>query len=80
MLAWDYFDGFALNNQVADGLDKDWGDINESAFASVLRYISSGAFRLQQTEVYVPDQKVLAGNKILDQPFFKGAVDVMRKF
>jgi len=76
----NYFDGFALNNQVADGLDKDWGDINESAFASVLRYISSGAFRLQQTEVYVPDQKVLAGNKILDQPFFKGAVDVMRKF
>ncbi len=76
----NYFDGFALNNQVADGLDKDWGDINESAFASVLRYIGSGAFRIQSTEVYVPNQQVLAGNKILDQPFFKGTIDVMRKF
>jgi len=53
----NYFDGFALNNQVADGLDKDWGDINESAFASVLRYIGSGAFRIQSTEVYVPNPR-----------------------
>ena len=75
-----YFDGLALNNQVADGLDKDWGDINESAFASVLRYVNSGAFRIQSTEEYVPNQQVLSGNKILDQPFFKGAIDTKKGF
>jgi carboxyl-terminal processing protease len=74
----NYFDGFALNNQVADGLDKDWGDVNESAFASVLRYVSSGAFRLQAMEQ--PSEQVVSANKALDQPFFKGTVDVMRRF
>jgi len=76
----NYFDGFPLNNQVADGLDKDWGDVNESAFASILRYVSSGAFRMRTEDVYVPDLKVLSGNTILDQPFFKGTIDVVRKF
>jgi len=76
----NYFDGFALNNQVADGLDKDWGDENEAAFASVLRYVGSGIFRMQREEAYVPDQKVLSGNRILDQHFFKGMIDVERKF
>jgi hypothetical protein len=76
----NYFDGLALNNQVADGLDKDWGDVDESAFASVLRYINTGAFRTQSTEVYRENTQVSAGNKILDEPFFKGTVETRRQF
>jgi len=76
----NYFNGLALNNQVADGLDKDWGDVNESAFASVLRYINSGAFRTQSTDVFSENPQVVGGNRILDEPLFKGAIDKKRKF
>lgn len=75
----NYFDGLALSNQVADGLDKDWGDINESSFASVLKYITTGAFRTRATEVYTEDQKASAGNKVIDKTF-KGMIDTKRKF
>jgi len=40
----NYFDGIAVDNVVPDGLDKDWGDINESALASALKHISTGSF------------------------------------
>lgn len=40
----NYFDGIAVDQQVNDGLDKDWGDKNETALASVLSYIGSGSF------------------------------------
>jgi carboxyl-terminal processing protease len=76
----NYFDGFALNNQVADGLDKDWGDVNESAFASVLRYINTGAFRTRAMEAYRENAQVSAGNRILDEPLFKGAVETRKRF
>lgn len=75
----NYFDGLALNNQVADGLDKDWGDVNESAFASVIKYLSTGAFRLQSTETYKENPQVSAGNRVLDNSF-KGMIDTKRKF
>ena len=75
-----YFNGLALNNQVADGLDKDWGDVNESAFASVLRYVNTGAFRAASGEAYKEDPQISSGNKILDEPLFKGAIDTKRKF
>lgn len=39
-----YFDGLAVDQVVNDGLDKDWGDRNESALASVLSHIGTGAF------------------------------------
>ncbi len=75
----NYFDGLALTNQVADGLDKDWGDVTESAFASVIRYLSTGVFRIASTEVYKENPQVSAGNKMLDNSF-KGMVDAKRKF
>ena len=40
----NYFDGIAVDQQVNDGLDKDWGDRNETALASVLSYIGTGDF------------------------------------
>jgi len=75
----NYFDGLALSNQVGDGLDKDWGDVNESAFASVIKYVTTGAFRTTATEVYTEDQKASAGNKVIDKTF-KGMIDTKRKF
>lgn len=75
----NYFGGFALNNQVGDGLDKDWGDVDESAFASVLRYITTGAFRTQPAETYREDPVVTVGNKALDKTF-KGMVDTKKRF
>jgi carboxyl-terminal processing protease len=40
----NYFDGIAVDQQVGDGLDKDWGDRQETALASVLSYIGTGSF------------------------------------
>jgi C-terminal processing protease CtpA/Prc len=75
----NYFDGLALSNQVADGLDKDWGDINESAFASVVKYVTTGAFRTRSTEIYQEDKQATTGNRTLDKTF-KGMIDkTMRK-
>jgi carboxyl-terminal processing protease len=76
----NYFNGIAVNQQVADGLDKDWGDVSESALASILRYVSTGAFRTQSTEVYTENPQVKKGNTVLDAPFFKGAIDKHVRF
>ncbi|MDP9229701.1 MAG: hypothetical protein M3O67_03390, partial [Bacteroidota bacterium] len=62
------------------GLDKDFGDVNESALASALRYINTGAFRTQATTSFSENQQVVNSNKILDEPLFKGTVDIKRKF
>lgn len=75
----NYFDGLALNNQVADGLDKDWGDVSESAFHSILNYASTGAFRTQSTDVFRENSEIKAGNTKLDASLFKGTVENGRK-
>lgn len=75
----NYFDGIALNSQVADGLDKNWGDVTESAFASVVKYVSTGTFRMASTDPYKESPQVSAGNKVLDNSF-KGMIDTKRKF
>jgi carboxyl-terminal processing protease len=40
----DYYNGFAPDKIVRDGVNKDWGDITEASLASVLNYISTGTF------------------------------------
>jgi len=77
----NYFDGFALNNTVADGLDKDWGDITETCLASVIKYIGTGAFRMALPEepAYVESPAVTTANKRISAQAFKGMV-VARKF
>ncbi len=72
-----YFDGLPLNHQVKDGLDKDWGSVDEAAFASVLKYLNGGSFRTI-TETFKEQPQVVSGNVILDQPAFKGTVDTRR--
>ena len=74
-----YFNGLPIDNQVADGLDKNWGDVTESCLASVLRYINTGAFRIASTQPYKVDPQVSAGNTALDKTF-KGMIVGKRKF
>jgi len=74
-----YYGGMSLNNQVADGLDKDWGDRSESSFSSAVSYIVSGAFRGAapgQSSAAQQNPAVISGNQKLDLPNFKGAIDV----
>lgn len=75
-----YFNGLDLNNQLGDGLTKDWGDVNEALLGSALNYISTGSFRQAgRTDVYTEQPEVTSGNKVLAAPMFKGAVDVQRR-
>jgi carboxyl-terminal processing protease len=75
-----YFNGLALNSQVADGLDKDWGDLAESCLASAVSYISTGTFRTQSASGagFRVKEDVQKGNTTLDAPSFKGTVDTRR--
>jgi carboxyl-terminal processing protease len=41
----DYYTGFAPDKLMTDGVDKDWGDVNEPCLAEALKYISTGSFR-----------------------------------
>ena len=40
----NYFEGMPVDKEVADGLNKDWGDTNESALAATLSHIRTGSF------------------------------------
>lgn len=76
-----YFSGIPLTSHAVDGLDKDWGDVNESSLASVIRYITTGLFRMeaagQQPSVRsIESLEVKEGNRVLDKTNFKGTVDV----
>jgi carboxyl-terminal processing protease len=70
-----YFDGFAPDAQVADGLNKNWGDPTEASLKEAIKYITTGAFRLQAPEIYKEDPAVTSANHILDKHSFKGSVD-----
>ena len=76
----NYFDGMQLHSQAADGLDKDWGDVQETSFAKVLGYITTGAYPSQSINSITQQQQpaVKQGNLILDAPSFKGAIDTRR--
>ena len=70
-----YFNGFPLDAQVADGLDKDWGDLNESALAAAVRYITTGSARLATVPPYTENLQVANANRILSGSSFKGTID-----
>jgi len=73
----NYYSGMSLSSQSADGLDKDWGDLNEASLASALRYINTGAFRTTTPgQPLQQNPAVISGNQVLDAPNFKGAIDV----
>ena len=71
----EYFNGLEVNSKVADGLDKDWGDVTESCLASVIRRITTGSYLGQATHEFTDlPQQVKLGNNKLDAPLFKGAI------
>jgi C-terminal processing protease CtpA/Prc len=79
----NYFSGFSVDSQQPDGLDKDWGDINETAFASVLKYVGTGSFT-RTTEIpgaanISVTPQIINSNQKLDVKSFKGAVLSSRK-
>lgn len=75
-----YFDGLPLNKQVVDGLDKDWGDLQEACLASVVNYISKGTYLGQPVRAarVTENPEVVKSNDVLSRPYFKGAIDTRR--
>lgn len=73
----NYFNGITPDAMVDDGLDKPWGDVDESCLASALHYINNGAFsRLSaRTQIGLRLEK---SNEVLSVHRFKGAVREMR--
>jgi hypothetical protein len=71
--AGNYFDGIQVDQQVADGLDKDWGDTQEASLKSVLTYINTGTFGFAPGLNSVVEQAKNAVNRKLNTNF-KGAV------
>ncbi len=83
----NYFNGFPLDKQVADGLDKDWGDRQEASLASALKFIETGSFAFNppgetigSTNTSYKKEAVIKGNRKIDEHEFKGAVDMKRRF
>jgi len=73
----NYFNGLALNHQVSDGLDKDWGDAREGCLNAVLNYINSGSYArfgvtIEQRSRLT--EEVLSSNARLGEPKFKGMI------
>lgn len=74
----NYFDGFALSNQVLDGLTKELGDVDELCLASALKYINTGSFRVRTIEEpFTEVPQVINANKQLDHSF-KGMISPQR--
>lgn len=70
----NYFNGLPLTTRVSDGIDKDWGDSNENALASILNGFSNNALRPSISEV-IADPAIEAINSKLSQREFKGTID-----
>ena len=77
-----YFNGIALDNKTVDGLDKNWGDVNEACLASALTFINGGSYRVgsSQDGTYRVDPVVEKSNSVLDGPSFKVAILTKRAF
>ena len=73
----NYFGGIAVDSQQPDGLDKDWGDITETAFGSIVKYLNTGSF----SRAEIPGgaagavrAETINSNQKFDAHKFKGAV------
>jgi len=71
----NYFDGIPTDSKSADGLDKDWGDIQEASLKNVLSYISSGNFAPLSTDRTIGSSVEMSSkNKVFSDRSFKGAI------
>lgn len=64
----NYFDGFAPDKIVADGLDKPWGDLSEDCLASAYAYLTTGNLRSSQRQVEDPSAENLRAYKAIVSP------------
>lgn len=78
----NYFNGIPVNAQVADGLDKDWGDVNEASLASAIRNITSGNFHVpnRSEPPYRESNTVSSGNEKLNALTLKITIGKPRSF
>lgn len=67
----NYYNGIPVNAQVADGLDKDWGDVNEASLASAINNITTGNYFGFAPDNYRESPAVDSGNEKLDAPTLK---------
>jgi carboxyl-terminal processing protease len=66
----NYFNGLTVDSKVADGLDRDWGDGNESCLSGALKYITTGSFRMDENRTSINNQmdaRVEANNLRLEE-------------
>lgn len=66
----NYYNGLTVNAQVADGLDKDWGDVNETSLATVIKNITTGSYA-RPGAMFQEQAAVSSANTALDEPFLK---------
>ena len=67
----NYYNGLPVNASVPDGLDKDWGDVNESCLAAAIKNITTGGYFRGTPETYSPNPQIINSNEVLDKPFLK---------
>jgi hypothetical protein len=74
----NYFNGLSLSHQVADGLNKDWGDTGEGCLNAVLFFINNGSYAPRMA--VSPQQRMALSEEVqtlnarLGEPKFKGMV------
>ena len=68
----DYFNGFTIDHPIPDGVDKDWGDVDENCLKYILTYLKTGTYGFAQiNSTNISKARV---NKKLQPKAFNGAV------
>jgi hypothetical protein len=78
----NFFNGFVPDYITADGLDKDWGDVDESCLSRTIRFITTGSWaRVAPVDATQLNEqlRVINTNVYLDAPQFKGMVSPQLK-
>ena len=78
----NYFNGMPVNAQIADGLDKDWGDTNETSLASAIRNITTGNYLVNFAgePAYQESLPVILGNGKLNESSLKVTIGNLKNF
>ena len=59
----EYYDGFAPDKLTADGVNRNWGDVNEPSLAAALHYISTGSFARTMNTLEEQNARLLTAQK-----------------
>lgn len=73
----DYYSGFAPDKLTADGVNRNWGDIQEPSLAAALNFVTTGSFGRISTTTDAQNQQLLReqkqfaplSNKLSDRKF-----------